>query len=393
MDVTASLLLTAQLKKLKEAGYEVHVTCSSGKYSSILIENGFQLKPIRFIKHVVSLGHLKSIFELYQLMRHEKYDIVHVHNVITAFLGRIAAKLARVPIVIYTLHGFYFHENMTNSVRVVNVLLERLGGRITDLILSQADEDRVTAINERIIEADKVRTIGNGVNIDRFSKASLFSPEVVAQIKQELNIPPAATVIGTVGRIVEEKGFREFFEAGIKIIKHYPEAVFLVVGDTLDSDRGKFSEQLKTMIRENKVESKFYFTGFQLETERFYPVMNVFVLPSYREGMPRTVIEAMVAARPVVASNIRGCREEIINGETGFLVPVKNSQALAKAIIELLENPEMARQMGKAGQQRAGDLFDERLVCERILIAYQKMVSDKLNKAEVQSLLARRTQE
>jgi glycosyltransferase involved in cell wall biosynthesis len=308
-------------------------------------------------------------------MRREQYDIVHVHNVITAVLGRIAARLARIPIVLYTLHGFYFHENMSPPIRWANVLLERFCGRFTDFVLSQADEDRRTAITEHIVVADRIVTIGNGVDIDRFGSPSLLAASM--QTKQELGIPLNAPVVGTIGRIVREKGFQEFFEAAVQVVRRCPEAMFLIVGDSLDSDRGKFSTQLRALIRENGMESKFFFTGFRVDVERFYPIMDIFALPSYREGMPRTIIEAMAAGRPVVATNIRGCREEVVDGETGYLVPVRDSHALAAALLKVLNDPPHARRMGQAGQRRAQELFDERLVCERIIAAYQTIVEEK----------------
>ena len=188
-------------------------------------------------------------------------------------------------------------------------------------------------------------------------------------------------VVGFVGRMVGEKGIIELVEAMGTVIKAIPGAKLMMVGDTLDDDRDRgVKEVVRQEISTNGLASKVVFTGFVEDVPEVMSAMDLFVLPSHREGMPRTVIEAMAAGKPVVATDIRGCREEVLEGVTGLLVPVNSPQPLAQAIIKILSNPEMARKMGKAGRKRAEEFFDEDLVLDREIEVYQELVKTRLEK-------------
>jgi len=163
------------------------------------------------------------------------------------------------------------------------------------------------------------------------------------------------------------------------VVRAVPEARLLVVGDTLDSDRDQKAKQtLRRLIYSNGLASRVIFTGFVDDVPRLMAAFDLFVLPSHREGMPRTVIEAMAAGKPVVATNIRGCREEVVHGGTGLLVPAKDPQALADAIIQILCNPQEAKKMGEAGRKRAEEFFDEQQVLDRQVEVYRRLVERKL---------------
>ena len=373
VDVTAKVLLGAQIEALRRDGYDVEVACADGPFVAELEADGFTVHTIALEKRVISASHLRALVDLYRLMRRERYDVVHVHNVITGVLGRVAARLAGTPAVIYTLHGFYFHDRMRPVARALNVMLERACGPLCDLVLSQSEEDVQSAIALGIVPAARIKWLGNGVMTERFEPSA---PRAVrAAVRRSLGIPEDAPVVGIVGRIVREKGYRELFDAAGVVARQVPNTVVLVVGDTLESDKGKFGTELRALVADGGPRSRFVFTGFRRDTERLYQAMDVFVLPSHREGMPRSVIEAMASGLPVVATNIRGCREEVVDGETGLLVPVKAPAALADALVQLLTDPARARAMGRAGQRRARALYDERDVCERLLAAYAAVVA------------------
>lgn len=377
IDISAKMLLAAQIRALECAGYTVHVACANGPYVASLIQAGFNMKPIEMVRRVSPIANLKSLLELYRLMRQEQYDIVHVHTFSAAVIGRIAARLAQVPLIFYTFRGFVFHQHSSWLTKGLNIFLERFCGKSTDFFFSQSKENRQLAIEYKIINSKQSLIIGNGVPIDEFMDNPVCSAEVVCSVRKELGISSSATVIGMVSRLVEEKGVMEFFEAAVKVSQLYPQAVFLVVGDTLSSDRTGIARQLREIVEQNGLNSKFFFPGFRSDVARFYKAMDIFVLPSYREGMPRSILEAMASSKPVVATDIPGCREEVVHGETGFLVPVRDSEALSQALLKLLRNPELARRMGQVGQQRAIEFFDERFVCERIVAAYQKIIHQK----------------
>jgi len=373
VDVTVKFLLLPLIDCLIEEDYEVHIACSPGQHLRELEDRGYSVHSIPIVRGISPFSNVTSLWRLFRLIRRERFDIVHVHTPVAAALGRIAARLARAPIVIYTAHGFYFHELMTPWKRRLIIWTEEVLGRwCTDMLFTQSSEDRETAIREGIANERKTICIGNGVDTGRFVVES--DPAVRA----ELELSPDDKVIGFIGRLVREKGVEELLEAMGQVIKEIPKAKLLVVGDTLESDRDRrTTERLQELIQRNDLEDAIKFTGFREDIPELLAIMNLFVLPSHREGMPRSILEAMAAGKPVVATNIRGCREEVVHGETGYLVPVNDPCKLANAIIEIMSDKMLAERMGEAGRQRAIEFFDEAQVLEKQLVVYRKLIQQK----------------
>jgi lipopolysaccharide/colanic/teichoic acid biosynthesis glycosyltransferase/glycosyltransferase involved in cell wall biosynthesis len=371
-DITVKKLLLPLITRLRSEGYEVHSVCSDGKYVSELKSQGYTIHVINIDRKIAPFSNLKSLLDLYRLMKEEQFDVVHVHTPIAAVLGRIAAWLARTPIIIYTAHGFYFHENMNRRARTLVVWMEKLMCQITDLVFTQSNEDAVTAIREHICAKSKVICIGNGVDIKQFSSSE--------GNKQDFGLTAQDKVVGFVGRVVREKGIVELIESMKMVVAAVPDAKLVVVGDTLASDRDQECKKVvNDLLQQNDLASHVVFAGFREDIPRVMASFDVYVLPSYREGMPRTIIEAMASGKPVVATNIRGCREEVVEGKTGLLVPVNDSTELAKAIIKIISNPDLACEMGAEGKRRAGELFDENLVLDKQVKAYSQIVKQKFS--------------
>lgn len=372
-DVTVKKLLLPLIGRLLTDGYQVHIACSDGPYVAELRAQGHAVHTIPIERCISPLSNLKSLWQLYHLMKREQFDVVHVHTPVAAVLGRVAAWAAQVPVIIYTAHGFYFHDDMPKWVRRLIIWVEKLLGYITDVIFTQSQEDAATAVREAICPRDKVLWIGNGVDTTHF--AARNSPGA----KESLGLSARDAVVGFVGRVVGEKGILELVEAMQVVVKALPGARLLIVGDTLDSDRDrKTKEAVIRLVNQDGLASRVLFTGFKEDIPGVMAGIDLFVLPSYREGMPRTIIEAMASSKPVIATNIRGCREEVVPGLTGLLVPPRDATALAGAIVSILKNPQMAHQMGAEGRRRACELFDERIVLDRQLKAYTEVIQRKL---------------
>lgn len=374
VDATVKAFLLPLIDRLIEQGYHVEVTCSNGPGVPDLEFRGYTVHKIDIKRKISPVSNLRSLWQLYRLMREQRFDIVHVHTPVAAALGRLAAWAARVPVIIYTVHGFYFHEHMPAWKRRPIIWAEKFLGCITDVVFTASQEDAATAVKEAICSKDKLTWIGNGVNIRR------FSPEPgVNGTRSTFGLDPRDKVVGFVGRLVGEKGLKELLEAMSEVIKVVPEAKLLLVGDTLDSDRDtKTKQAFSSLLARNGLAAHVLFTGFIEDIPRVMKAIDVFVLPSYREGLPVSVMEAMASGRPVVATDIRGCREEVVPGSTGLLVPVKDPAALASAITIILSDPELAARMGAAGRRRAAELFDERFALDKQVKAYARIVSEKL---------------
>jgi glycosyltransferase involved in cell wall biosynthesis len=306
-----------------------------------------------------------GVLRLVALFRREKFDVLHVHTPAAALVGRIAGRLARVPMIVYTAHGFYFHEQMRTLPRALFTFLEWLGGRCTDLLFTQSQEDAHTAVERGFLPAARVLAIGNGVDVRR------FDPEAArprAALRAELGIPDHAVVIGMIGRMVAEKGYGEFFAAAAAVARQRPEAYFLVIGERLASERDAgVTAQLERARA--ALGPRLVLAGVRADMPDLYAAMDVFTLPSYREGMPRTIIEAMHMARPVVATDIRGAREEVVPEVTGLLVPTRDAQALEAAFLRLIDDARLRARMGATGRDRALELYDEAKVVARQIAA------------------------
>ncbi|HER44187.1 MAG TPA: glycosyltransferase family 1 protein, partial [Candidatus Eisenbacteria bacterium] len=341
------------------AGHDVHFCCSPGDLLESLEEEGFPVFALPIARSYDPAKHLVSFWRLYRFLRRTPFDVVHAHTPVAGLIGRAAARLAGVPFVVYTAHGFYFHEGMKPAVRRLFVSLERFGGRLSDLVLVQSEEDYREALRERIMPGDRLVHIGNGVDPGLFG-AGVHAAKA-AEAKRELGLD-GGPVVGFVGRIVREKGVIEFVRAAAAVRRDHPRAQFVMVGAPLESDRDDCRELVGELAGELGISKALHMAGYRKDVPVLLSLFDLFVLPSYREGMPRALLEAMASGLPVVASDIRGCREEVEEGVTGLLVPPRDHERLAEAISRLLGEKERARRMGEAARARVAQRFDEKRI-------------------------------
>jgi glycosyltransferase involved in cell wall biosynthesis len=373
-DRSQRYLLLNLLLHLKKTGFEITSVSTAGPDVPTLEEVGIRHVPVPMRRSPFTPLHdLVALWRLYRLFRRERFTIVHTHNPKPGFLGQMAAKLARVPIIVNTVHGFYFHDHMHPALRRFYITLEKLAGRWSSVMFSQNQEDTRTAEKLGIGTVEKVKFLGTGIDVE-YMDPGRISPEARAAKRQELDIPDGAPVVGFVGRLVREKGVVEMLEAARIIHEHRPEVRFIFVGpvDLVKKDAfdpiGAASYGIDDVIS---------FLGMRPDMPELYSIMDVMALPSYREGLPRAPMEASAMEIPCVVTDIRGCREVIEDGVTGLLVPRQDSAALAKALIELLEDPERARQMGRQGRKAALEKFDERTAFRFIEAEYRRLLDER----------------
>lgn len=367
-------LLLNQLRSIQQAGYEVIGISSPGSEVPAIEAVGIRHIPVRMTRNPFApLKDLKALWQLYHTIRCERFTIVHTHNPKPGFLGQIAAKMAGVPIIVNTLHGFYFHDHMHPALRRFYITLEKIAARCSDAILSQNSEDIDTAIREGICSPDRIKYLGNGIDVRRFNPAAL-SPEEIARKRLEVGLPVEAPVVGFVGRLVREKGLLELFAAARMVWERVPQVCFLFIGPV---DTHKSDALTPDRARDYGVADICHFLGMRQDMPELYALMDVFVLPSHREGFPRAPMEASAMKIPCVVTDIRGCREAVEHGRNGLLVPLGDVQALADAIIELLTDREKAQRMGEEGRRMALERFDERLVFEKVKAEYARLLREK----------------
>jgi glycosyltransferase involved in cell wall biosynthesis len=359
-DVSVRLLLLDHIQSLKAMGHDVVAVCAPGERVGEMRRSGLTVETVPMTRELHPWKDLQSLVALYRLFRKEKFDVVHSHTPKAGILAPLAARLARVPVVVHTIHGLLFHDQMLRWRRWLYWVPEKWTAKLSDFLLSQSQEDIATAVRSGICLPGKITYIGNGIDTSHFSPH--ISSAGDSQERLALGIRAGDFVIGCVGRLVYEKGFGELFEA-VDLLRDIDQIKFLIIGpeDTGQNDAVSRS-QLEMFTRRGQVR----LLGFQEDLRPWYRLMDVFVLPSQREGIPRTCMEAAAMRRPVIATDIRGCREVVRHRQTGLLVPVRNPKALADAILELWSDPSRRESFGVEGQRHIQAEFDSRLVLERL---------------------------
>ncbi len=364
---TVRNLLIPQINYLQSQGFEVEIVCSPGKDVDILREQGYKMHCLPIKREINPYSNFKNVLELQNLMKAQHYDLVHVHTPIAAVLGRIAAKLAKVPKIIYTAHGFPFHDQSSFFQYQFYFNVEKFFGLLSDKILSQSNEDITTARNKGLCHPGKIAYLGNGVDVNRFSRKYLDLSRQKS-LRTSLGIPSSVDfIIGTIGRLTYKKGSSFLVEAIAELKKDYPNLHTIIIGGEVKGDPAPFQTHLLQKVRDYGLEENITLTGYRQDTPELLSLLDVFTLPTFtHEGMPRSILEAMAMELPVVATNIRGCREEVIHGKTGLIVSPRDSDALAQAFRQLIENPKLIKEYGLAGRARVEAEFDERIVFERL---------------------------
>ncbi len=362
VDFTLYHFLLPLIERMAEAGHEVVAVCADGPLVARVRARGVRVETVAFSRDFDLANHARAYRALVRLFRAERFDLVHVHTPVAALIGRLAAWRTGVPRVVYTAHGFYFHDRMPWHVRAPFIALEWLGGRLTDVLFTQAEEDAETARRLHLCRGGAIEAIGNGVDPARFSPAA-DAGAARRRLRAALATPEEAVVIVAVGRLVAEKGYPELFKAMRRV-----DAVLWVVGERLASDHARAIEaEISAATSDPMLAPRIRLLGRREDVPDILRAADIFTLPSHREGMPRSIIEAMMTGLPVVATDIRGSREEVVDGETGLLVPVADPAALALALDRLARDPALRRRMGEAGRARALALYDERRVIDRQL--------------------------
>ncbi len=376
IDLSLRYLLLNQLCSLRQAGYAVTGISTPGPDVPAIEAAGIRHFPVPMTRNFTPLADLVSLWRLYRVMRRERFDIVHTHTPKPGLLGQLAARMAGVPIVVNTLHGFYFHEHMHPVRRSFYIALEKIAALCSDVILSQNHEDIQAALHEGICPAGKIKHLGNGIDLRQFDPANIVAEDTVRK-RAELNLPAGAQVVGFVGRLAaRRKGFLDFLKAGQRIAATQSNVYFLIVGD---SDAGKPDAVEPSAAQDYGLQERCRFLGHRPNNElpALYALMDVLVLPSLFEGVPRVLMEASAMRVPLIASRVKGNREIVDHGRNGLLVPLGDVQALALAIIEILGDREKARTMGEEGRRLAVERFDERLVFEKVRAEYGRLLREK----------------
>jgi glycosyltransferase involved in cell wall biosynthesis len=373
VDMSLRYLLMNMMRAQQRQGFEVAGISTAGDNVSFIESNGVRHIPVTITRRFSPFADLMSLWNLYWVLRRERPTIVHTHTPKPGLIGQLAAKFAGVPIIVNTIHGFYFHDFMPTYWRRFYILMEQIAAKCSDLIFLLNEDNLQTIRQEHIASDATTYFLGSGIDLERFDP-NRVDQEAVSKVRRELNIPKNALVVGFVARLVKIKGVPELLQAARIIREHIPELRIVLVGP-IDSEKPDFVTP--DMAREYGVDDICIFTGMRQDMPEIFAMMDMLTLPSYREGLAYATMEACAMGLPCVLTDIPGNREVIKNGTNGLFVLPGDVKGLAEAIIQMLTNEEMRARMGKASREIALEHFDQLRVFNRVIAEYNRLIQEK----------------
>jgi len=371
-DMFAKTVVLPEIDYMISKNCYIDIAFPEDSVSSELINQGYNIILIKNTRHISLFSNIKTLLDLYFIIKRGKYDVVHSHNHVIGVITRVAAKLAGTSKIIHSPHGFYFHDNMPFLSYWFFHSIEKCVGWITDLLFIENSENLIMCEKTKLIKKEKIYYMGGGIDLERFNGKPL-SANMKSNLFSDLKIrSDAYPIIGITARITYEKGYTELINSIFELRKEYPQIHLLIVGAILKNERDKYYIELENMIKQYSLKKNVTIT-LKHNVEDFLRLMDIFTLPSYREGLPRSIKEAMAMNLPVVATNIRGCRNLVIEDQTGILVKPKNIQSLKISLKELIDDVDKCKRFGKAGRKIVVKEYDNRIVFDRMMSGYRSL--------------------
>ncbi len=363
-----TVMLLAEM--LDRQGYHVEVVSGpqTGPEGSLIEE--FRRRGIRLtilpelVREVDPAKDVKAFWKLQRFIKAGSYDIVHTNSSKAGILGRWAARLAGVPVIVHTVHGWGHHAYQRPLIRRMFIGLERGCARLTQRLIVVSPRNLDKGRTDRIGRPEQYLTIRSGIELEAF----LHPRAERAEMRARLNIPLHAPVIGTVTRLSAQKAPADFVAAALAVAQREPEAHFVMVGD------GPLRHEVESMIADGGRQQRFHLTGLRRDVAELLTTFDIFVLSSLWEGLPRVLPQAMAAGLPIIATAVDGNAEVVQEGENGILVPPGDRDALAAAMLQLLTDREAAARLGRQGRSRVHEFSAEKMVQDHHQL-YQELLA------------------
>jgi glycosyltransferase involved in cell wall biosynthesis len=351
--------------------FQVSVVCGpqTGSEGSLIDEAralGIRLTILpSLVREVNPIKDAAALVALTRLIRAGRFDVVHTHSSKAGILGRLAARWAGVPVIVHTVHGWSFHAHMSPLTRALFVLLERLTASFTDALVVVTSRDIEKGLCAGIGRRNQYRLIRSAIPAEEFDPTQVDSRAV----RESLGLPTDAPVLGNVGRFSPQKNPLDWVRVAGRVARALPECRFLLVGD------GPLRAQVEAALAEEGIAEQTVLTGLRRDVPRMLAAMDVFLLTSLWEGLPRVIPQAMAMEIPVVASRTDGTTEAILHGETGYLCDQGDLRDLTARCLDLLGDLARRRGMGGRGREYALREFDLRQMVTRIAHLYDELLA------------------
>jgi glycosyltransferase involved in cell wall biosynthesis len=365
------LVLRGRLRALREAGFRVTLVSSPGELlTDTAAQEGVESVEISMRREIAPVADLVAFLRLWWLLWRLKPDMTEFSTPKAGLLGSIAGLLCRVPARVYFLRGLKLEATIGIKHRIL-LAAERIAAACSHSVLCNSDSLLKLALVLRIAPESKLRLLGsgssNGVDIERFHPG----PD---RLREWLGIPLDAHVVGFVGRLTRDKGVPELVEAFDSILAVKPNAHLLLVG-WFDAAEDALDSALRLRIQRHP---RIHMTGFVADTAPYYRIMDVMVLPTWREGFPNAVLEAAATGIPVVTTLATGSRDAVVPEVTGLLIPPGYPVAIFESVIRLLNDPERCRKMGWAARAWILEHYVNEHVLGRTADYYMSLIDEKL---------------
>jgi glycosyltransferase involved in cell wall biosynthesis len=321
---------------------------------------GVRTVEIPGFRHTLNPADLLVLWRLVRLIRRERFTVVHTHSAKGGFLGRVAARLCRTPVVVHTFHGLSFHPYMSRPRRTLYRSLERVTRPLAHRFLAVAPRVAQEAVEERLASPGRVEVVPSAVQLGDIPEE--FDPAARAL----LGIPPETALVGTVGRIDTQKDPLGFVRMAAAIRVEHPDTSFVMIGD------GPLAGEVRRLAADLDVEVTL--TGARQDADRLVAGLDVFVITSLYEGLGRALTEALATARPVVATAVNGVPDLVEHGATGLLVAPADPGSAARAVGWLLDHPREAAEMGRQGCRRVRSTFAPEAMCGAVDACYRGLL-------------------
>jgi len=319
------------------------------------------------VRRISPLHDLAALLSMMGLIRRLKPQVVHTHTSKAGALGRLAARLCGVPVIVHTPHGHIFYGYHGRLLSALFIRVEQWLGRLTDALVALTDAGRQEYLERRIAPADRLHAIPSGIDLTAYGR----NHPTPALARKPLGLPARGPVIGVLGRLVPVKGHRFLVEALPAILSEFPSALLLFVGE------GPERESLAARAASLGVTNHVRMVGAQFDLPGYVAACDVIAQPSLNEGMGRTVLEALIMGKPVIASRVGGLPDLIDHGHNGLLVPPASPSALAHAVCSLLWDPARLRRMSGVARRSVGRQFSVEAMVAALDRLYHTLLETK----------------
>ncbi|MEA1916213.1 MAG: glycosyltransferase family 4 protein [Campylobacterota bacterium] len=370
LDLNLYLFRLPIMVELVKKGYEVYAICPRGDKFDEFKKHGVKALEYKIERQSLNpFKELKTIRNIYKVVKPLQLDILHNFTIKPNIYGSVVGHLAKIKVVINSVTGMgSFFIQQSAKAKAVRAVIEKLykeANKKASHVIFQNGDDMQFFIDKNLVKSSQAVLIkSSGIDSEKFNMESI-NKDALHVVKKELNIKDELVVL-MVARAIWDKGVKEYYEACEALCKNYPNVKFLYVGDT---DNGNMSCANEEFLNSSNV----VWLGHRDDIAELTAISDIYVLPSYREGVPRTLLEAASMSKPIVTTNAIGCKEVVDDGVNGFLVKVKDSKSLEEAIEKLINSEELRESMGKSGRIKVLQEFDVKIVVKKYLEVYEKI--------------------